>query len=248
MGDGECGALLEDGADSALEHCVGLHVAAGSGLVQQNDLAPPQQRPRHADELALPVAPVLSVLRHGRVKSALQRLRHLLELHVLQRIPQPLVLRLAVGVEVVPQGAREEGRLLRDDGQRVPQVVQPDGHDVHAVDPNVAEGHVRKPHQGHHHRRLARARAPTDAHLLSWRNLAANIVEHEGQAGAVSEGEVSELDAPVGGPSGGGARVFDHVGGLGRDLGILGDALDTDNLALPIGRHADEPVEGLSHV
>jgi hypothetical protein len=62
--------------------------APGSGLVKQNNTAASQQRPRHADELALPVRPVLALLRHCGVKPVLRRRHSLLQLHVLQRVPQ----------------------------------------------------------------------------------------------------------------------------------------------------------------
>ena len=39
-------------------------------------------------------------------------------------LPDALVHVLLEGVEVEPEGAREEDRVLRDDGQLLPQMVQ----------------------------------------------------------------------------------------------------------------------------
>lgn len=56
----------------------------------------------------------------------------------LERPPDVLVGVHAEGVEVHAQRAREQHRVLRDDGDARAQLVQPDGGDVDAVDQDLA--------------------------------------------------------------------------------------------------------------
>ena len=50
----------------------------------------------------------------------------------------PVVVVLVAGVEVHPEGAGEQHRVLRDDGDARSQVVQPQGRDVQPVDHDAA--------------------------------------------------------------------------------------------------------------
>ena len=59
------------------------------------------------------------------------------------RVPEnstatPVVAVLVAGVEVHPEGAGEQHRVLRDDGDARSQVVQPQGRDVQPINHDAA--------------------------------------------------------------------------------------------------------------
>lgn len=59
-------------------------------------------------------------------------------MRVVERAPDIVIGVDAEGVEVEPQRAREQHRVLRDDGDARAQLVQPDRRHVDAVDQDLA--------------------------------------------------------------------------------------------------------------
>ena len=62
------------------------------------------------------------------------------EVDLAQDAPDPVVGVLVKGVEVAPQGAGEEERVLGDDGYAGPEGAQSDLEDIDAVDPDLTDG------------------------------------------------------------------------------------------------------------
>jgi hypothetical protein len=58
-------------------------------------------------------------------------------------------------------------RILRNNGQRAPEVLQADLGNIHAVDQNRPSGQLHEPVQSRHKRRLPGSRPPNNPNLLS---------------------------------------------------------------------------------
>lgn len=119
------------------------------------------------------------------------RRRHL---HAAQRVPHVAVAVLRERVEVEPQGALKERRLLRDDRQALAQVLEPERIDVESVDGNAPTPRLDEPEEAECERRLARAGAPDNADLLAALDGERDILEDIGEAWRVRRREVLDLD------------------------------------------------------
>mmetsp|Transcript_39959 Transcript_39959/g.77735 ORF Transcript_39959/g.77735 Transcript_39959/m.77735 type:complete len:320 (-) Transcript_39959:2196-3155(-) len=142
---------LELSPERFLDQPVGRTVDGGRRFIEKEDLRLSQQRPREAQELALPDAERLPartsrgpagsflLLAGGgaaeyRVEPSAHR-RHLRpEVSGLEGADDLLIAVLAKRVQVEPHSAAEQHRVLRDDAQALPQRRQPHRRDVDAVD------------------------------------------------------------------------------------------------------------------
>ena len=127
VGDGEDGAGGEAGLDSSLYEMICPQVEAGRGLVQQEDLVPPDQSPGQADQLFLPHREIISVRLHHQVQPPGVGLHLVLQVALLHHPPELLIAGLAEGVDVVPETGLEQHRVLGDHGQAGPEVGQSQG-------------------------------------------------------------------------------------------------------------------------
>lgn len=94
-----------------------------------------------------------------------QSLDKVLEMSVLEGAPHLLVLVLLEGVQVDSESAREEHRVLGNDGQSRAECVQTQLGNVDAVNMDGASGRFDDAEQTKRERRLAGTSAANDAHL-----------------------------------------------------------------------------------
>mmetsp|Transcript_115547 Transcript_115547/g.368738 ORF Transcript_115547/g.368738 Transcript_115547/m.368738 type:complete len:350 (+) Transcript_115547:170-1219(+) len=239
---GPRGELLADGP---LDQAVGVHVHRGGRLVEQQDLAGPEQRAPQAGHLPLAHGEVLSALRHRGVEVALQLLDVQLQVAAAQRLPDLLVGADPNGVHVEADVPNKHDRLLWDDRHAPTQALQPKLGDVDTVDVDVAARKLREPKQAVHHGGLARARPARDADLLSCLDGEGYALQDQGQLRAIAEGDLVECNLAALWP----ARhvLVRRVGGLRRVAQVFGHALHGHNVGLTVGGHPDNPVQRLGH-
>lgn len=82
----------------------------------------------------------------------------------------------------LPESAREEDGILRDDCDATAQVVQTQLGDVDSVDADAALGSLDHPEQSQRHRGLARSRPAHYAHLLVRVDRSLQLLDHQVQA------------------------------------------------------------------
>ena len=192
---------------------LGRQVERGRRLVQQQDVRVDQIGAGQRDQLALPSRQVAAAFGDLVAESAGQPADHV------QRADGPgrghhlgiAGVRPAIG-DRVPDGTREQVRLLRHHTQPPPvagQVVVPHVHPVHQ---HRAAGHVVEPGHQLDDGGLARAGLPDQGHRLARRHHQV----HPGQRGAlasrVAEAHVAELDPGAGPPGRAGVRGFRGAG------------------------------------
>ena len=140
------------------------------------------------------------------VQTARHRLLdRLFELHLLERVPQLLVLELVERVEIRSHCADEERGLLRNDGELASQLVQTELADVDVVDEHaslLAAADLGHSEDGLDDGGLACACAADDADFLARFDVEGEVVEDVGQSvlGVVAEGDVVEGDGSFVGP------------------------------------------------
>jgi hypothetical protein len=88
-----------------------------------------------------------------------------LEMALLERLPEVVVVVLLEGVQVELEGAREEDRVLGDDGEPPAEVVEADLGGVDAVDGDVPLGGLDEAEQAEGERGLSGPGPPHHAHL-----------------------------------------------------------------------------------
>eukprot|EP00960_Hanusia_phi_P048437 758941-Hanusia_phi.AAC.10 len=111
-----------------------------------------------------------------------------------ESVPELLLLVLAEGVEVVGDAALEQHRLLRHDGEPLPQEADMGARDVLPVDLDSPSADERHAEQRHEQRALACSSSPADANLFSRLDSERDGGEDVGEVGAVAHGEVGEAD------------------------------------------------------
>lgn len=82
----------------------------------------------------------------------------------------------------LPESAREEDGILRDDCDATAQVVQTQLGDVDSVDADAALGSLDHPEQSQRHRGLARSRPAHYAHFLVRVDRSLQLLDHQVQA------------------------------------------------------------------
>jgi hypothetical protein len=110
-------ALDEVSPQHPLYALVRVRVHGRGGLVHHQHLALPQRRPRDAEQLPLSLRDVGARLLDGRLQPARHGAHRPRHEHLLQHRPDRRIRVLAEGVQLEAQRAREQHRLLRDDGQ-----------------------------------------------------------------------------------------------------------------------------------
>mmetsp|Transcript_6425 Transcript_6425/g.13074 ORF Transcript_6425/g.13074 Transcript_6425/m.13074 type:complete len:266 (+) Transcript_6425:418-1215(+) len=202
MRDGEDRRVIfEVAPDHRLDLHVRLVVDACSCFVHQPDRRLPQQRPRHAQQLALARAQIRTPLGDLGVQAAeagdlgVKRLAR-----AAQAIPEQVVGHLVDGGEVVANRASENGRLLLDDRDPPAQLAKVDVAIVLAIDHDRASTGLDHAEEGHRQRALAGARPPHHAHALPRRYREREVTENRGGGARVLHLQPSELDLAVRGP------------------------------------------------
>mmetsp|Transcript_47343 Transcript_47343/g.156959 ORF Transcript_47343/g.156959 Transcript_47343/m.156959 type:complete len:233 (-) Transcript_47343:1123-1821(-) len=131
-----------------LDERVGRVVHVRSRLVHDEDGGPREKRPREAEALSFSLREVAAVVDDVGVELLGQRPHDCLDARIAQRRPHRPIVVLAKRVEVLPQAAREEKRLLHDERQPRPQLVQPEPVGADAVYLEVALVRLRQPEEG----------------------------------------------------------------------------------------------------
>ena len=134
VGDGEHGGGAELRLQRALDQGVGLAVDARRRLIEHEYPSVTQQRAAQAEELPLPHREVGAALLARPVEALLVLGDCALHAALAEAHPQLRVGVFAVRVDVRPQRAGEEHRILRDDGEATAQRGQRHARDVDAID------------------------------------------------------------------------------------------------------------------
>mmetsp|Transcript_12933 Transcript_12933/g.33901 ORF Transcript_12933/g.33901 Transcript_12933/m.33901 type:complete len:476 (-) Transcript_12933:1171-2598(-) len=210
------------GAKQRLHRVVRLAVEVGRRLVEHEDRPRPrvEQRAREAEQLPFAGRQVGAALVDGHV-------------HHLGRQPRARE-GLAHGgrafgaerVEVVPDGARVQHGLLRDDVEHAAAGGEAERAQLSAVDEDGAGLGLEDSEEGEDDRRLARARAPHDRRLAPRRDRRAHAVDGEGQPAAVAHAKRAELDRAARRPFGGRRVGRQAARRLGGHVEILEDPLE----------------------
>ena len=102
-------------------------------------------------------------------------------------------------VEVFPQAAHKEGRLLRNDPYLAPQVVEAEAAAVLSVDVDIASRQLGQAEQGLDESALAGAGAADNANLLLGSNVECHVLQNERPVSTVpAEEETSEEEVEEG--------------------------------------------------
>ena len=91
MCDREDGAILEFSANRLLDQLVCLHVACGSGFVEDKNFGLSEHSARQAHQLTLTNAKVLAALGYNRVEASSELLDRILEMADFKGAPELLV-------------------------------------------------------------------------------------------------------------------------------------------------------------
>lgn len=137
VGNGDDGAAGQLGAQDVLDGGGGGAVDGGGGLVEDDEAAAAQDGAGDGDELALALAEVLAGCVDGRAEAPGG------PEDTVEGAQAVGVGKAAVGVEIVAQGAGEEGRVLLDEGDAAAEGGAVDAGQVDAADEDgVAAGGV----------------------------------------------------------------------------------------------------------
>ena len=165
--DDEDGAVGELALDDVVDDPIGLHVDGSRRLVHHQDRAAPQQGTCQTEQLLLTDAVIVPSISHRGVELAREILHQLPQLRHFQHVPQLAVVDSASWIQVEPDGAREQDRILRDDGQARAKPAQRNATDVHAVEEDLAGADAYSREQAHRQRTLATAGPTADTNLLA---------------------------------------------------------------------------------
>ena len=153
-------------------------------LVDHQDLAPLQYRPRQTHQLLLTHAQIRPALAHHRLQTVGQHIGHqLLQLHLLQRPPDLGVGIVAELVEVAAHGAGEEHGILWNDGDVSTHVVETERGDVDAVDEDATLDESAHAKERLDEGALAGACSSDDADLLGGVDVERDVGESEMRLG-----------------------------------------------------------------
>mmetsp|Transcript_30657 Transcript_30657/g.77243 ORF Transcript_30657/g.77243 Transcript_30657/m.77243 type:complete len:346 (-) Transcript_30657:2695-3732(-) len=250
-------------AHGCLNHCIRLVVHRSRGLIQHKHLGPPQQRPCHAQQLPLPHAQAAPLLPHRVLHPIWQLLDKHVELHGSKRLPLLLLRVLIKGIQVVGNAALKEHRLLGDNGECPPELLERNVGNVNSVHHNLAAANLRHAVQAHEDRALACSRAPANPDLLPRFDRDIQVLQHQWQALPVSHGVgvKHHLTPPRPVRNLQSRRVAEtsrrqHLRRvvvrtkprlLGLDRDVLGNALNRVHLRLSLRRHSHHPPQAVSH-
>lgn len=142
-----------------------IGIDVGSCLVQYHNSIVLDDSAREAQQLLLTDAEVRPLIGHLRVQSSGHLGDRLLQLDVLERLPQLGIGILIERIEIPSQTASEQERLLRDNTDLRAEVVQGDCFGGHAVYEDLTL-YVGQAKESVDQRRLSRAGSANDTDLL----------------------------------------------------------------------------------
>lgn len=212
--------LVEVAPQDLLDAPVGLVVHAGSGLVEQHELALAHEGAAQRQHLPLPVREVVALgLDRRREVDPLGLDRPVAVLVavalgcgvliVLERGDATAVLQgpihhvdgdLVARVEVRADVPGEEDRLLRDDGQGLAELLAGETGNIHAVEEDLAGHDVGETQERQNQRALARPGSSHHGHSFARSELEVDILQNVGALITILDGDVTELDLAVPGP------------------------------------------------
>ena len=189
MRDDKEGAVAKLLADTALDEHVGGHVDGRGGFVEDHDLGARDDGAREAEELALALRQVEAAFANfggerlenvgigidGRWSGGAASVDQLVAAHEagpadevdpLQSIEEFSICVLVECVKVRANGAGEEDRILGNNSQTTPQVVQSDFGDIDPIDDNTAFACFEEAEQGQCKGRFPSTRPSDDSHSL----------------------------------------------------------------------------------
>mmetsp|Transcript_6245 Transcript_6245/g.17427 ORF Transcript_6245/g.17427 Transcript_6245/m.17427 type:complete len:268 (-) Transcript_6245:275-1078(-) len=151
---------------------------------------------------------------------------------------------LRKGIHIEAHGAREEGRVLRDDGNRAStHVTEPEASEVNPVDRDRTTRKLPEPEKSSRDRGLASPGAPADAHVLAGLNTEAQALQRGRQVLAVAHHDLVKGHGSLRGPRRVGGRPGRLDIGLLIELGVVNDALHARHLRLGERAQGDKVVE-----
>ena len=147
------------------------------------------------------------------------------------------------GVEVVPNRAFKQSRILWNDGQATAQIQQTNAGRVDSVNGNIARVGLDDTEQGQSQRRLASTRPSNDTDLLVRLDVELDVLENQVKAFTIAGAVVVELNLATSGPAGRRPVAMDNLRGLAGKTSLLENTFDRDNVRLHLDSLADNPVE-----
>lgn len=137
------------------------------------------------------------------------------------------------GVQVEAETSREEGRLLRDHRDLLPQIFQVKLGDVNSINLDVSTGELDNASQGHAEGRFSGTGTSHDSDLVTRLDLEAESVQDSLGVGAILELNIIELELSFGRPI--------SRGLLSAFCDFLRDILEVED-ALSLYSNPHEPV------
>lgn len=185
------------GGDRLLDLSVRSKVYAGGGLIQDKDPGLLAQGTSERQQTPLADRKIGTVLiDRGVEMELLRRISRVDEVRPPESRPKLGVAELAKWVEVASDGAAEELRVLRDDGDRASQIVQTQGRDVESVDPDTSRAQLDHAEEGGHDRALSSTRAADDSDLLASSNVDIDAFQDGRKVGSVGLRAEGSRDQP----------------------------------------------------
>ena len=167
------------------------------------------------------------------------------QMRMFQRLPDVIVRLCIERIKIDAQRAREQDRILRDDGQPRAERMQTELGNVLPVDHDRTTGRLDDAEQCQRQARLARAGTPDDADLFATVHRERDAAQYQLQPLAVPHLEVAELHHTLLRPVAGQRAVRQLPGGFLLRLAVLLDTLHRHYVRLHVGSHAHQPVKRL---
>jgi len=193
VGDGDDGhgGLLEGDGEAVLHQGFGVLVEGGGGLVEEEDLLAAHERASEGDALLLAAGQVAARVADLRVVAVLHRKDVVVDRREFRVLVHLLVGGVGVDVlDVLLDGAGEEGGLLEDGGDLVAPVAEVEVLQVDAVDGDVALNGVVVAEQELDDGRLARSGGAEEATGLLRKNVSREFLEYN----SIRTGGIHEFD------------------------------------------------------
>mmetsp|Transcript_66267 Transcript_66267/g.205033 ORF Transcript_66267/g.205033 Transcript_66267/m.205033 type:complete len:321 (-) Transcript_66267:454-1416(-) len=163
--DGHDRGVGKAGPNRVLHQLLGVGIDGGSALVQEQQLRVPQDLPRDAEELLLAEADVIPIRPDVEVQADTALRHKVRHLHGPEARPHLVVREDGERVQVVPESAGEEDRVLRHHAEAVPERQQAHRLQVDAVDVDLAGPGLQQAQEALNHGGLAASRRARDGRL-----------------------------------------------------------------------------------
>lgn len=146
-------------------------------------------------------------------------------------------------VQVIPDCAFEQSRILRDDGKAAPEVQESYSRCVQGVNADVPLSRFDDPEEGKSQRTLPCSSTADYTNLLIRLNVEIDVLEHKVQAFSIPRAVIIELYTSICRPACFGSIAVDHLGSLAWQSCIFQDTFYRYDIGLDLDGLTDDPVE-----